>query len=118
MAVACLENRQKLTPASVTVAPKGAAAPADGEVVAGRTTPASSDSSMLFPWLPRSFRAAPGLLHPGPSHLEERLRIHSPEQRHERRHKPGPSGLVAGAQTGAVVTVEVLVEEQVITPVR
>ena len=32
-------------------------------------------------------------------------------------HQPGPAGLVAGAQPGAVVAVEVLVEEDVVAPV-
>src|SRR3954464_6287740 len=32
--------------------------------------------------------------------------------------EPGPAGLVGGAQTGAVVTVEVLVELQVVAPGR
>src|ERR1700730_12921600 len=33
-------------------------------------------------------------------------------------YEPGPSGLVAGAQPGSSVTVKILIEEQVITPVR
>ena len=33
-------------------------------------------------------------------------------------HQPGPAGLVAGAQPCAVVAVEVLVEEDVIPPMR
>ena len=34
------------------------------------------------------------------------------------RDRPGPAGLVAGADAGAVVAVEVLVEQQVVAPVR
>ena len=33
-------------------------------------------------------------------------------------HEPGPAGLVAGAQPRPVVAVEVLVEEDVVAPVR
>ena len=36
----------------------------------------------------------------------------------ERGDEPGPSGLMAGADAGAVVAVEVLVEQQVIPPER
>ena len=36
----------------------------------------------------------------------------------QRRHQAGPAGLVAGAQAGAVVAVEVLVEEEVVAEVR
>src|SRR5215471_7911693 len=34
------------------------------------------------------------------------------------RHQPSPAGLMAGADTGAIVTVEIFVEENQITPVR
>ena len=34
------------------------------------------------------------------------------------RDEGGPAGLMAGAHTGTVITVEVLVEENVIAPVR
>src|SRR5512135_963866 len=33
-------------------------------------------------------------------------------------HEPGPAGLMAGAEPGSVVAVEVFVEEDVIAPVR
>ena len=32
-------------------------------------------------------------------------------------HEPGPAGLMAGAQPGAIVAVEVFVEEDVVAPV-
>src|SRR5689334_18554078 len=40
------------------------------------------------------------------------------EDVHEPRDDAGPAGLVAGAQAGTVVAVEILVEQQVIAPVR
>src|SRR5262245_31808352 len=40
------------------------------------------------------------------------------EYRQRPRDNAGPAGLVAGAEAGAVVAVEVLVEEDVVAPVR
>src|SRR3954453_8410653 len=50
--------------------------------------------------------------------LEYLLRRRCCEQVHHPRDDAGPAGLVARAQAGAVVTVEVLVKEHVIAPVR
>ena len=33
-------------------------------------------------------------------------------------HQPGPAGLVTGPQAGPVIAVEVLVEEDVVAPIR
>src|SRR5262249_10911792 len=55
---------------------------------------------------PDPFRRLEGLL--GGSH----------RQAHERRAGAGPAGLVAGAETRAVVAVKVLVEQHVIAPQR
>ena len=44
--------------------------------------------------------------------------VEPPEQVEQRRDEPGPAGLVAGAEPGAVVAVEVLVEEDQVAPVR
>src|SRR5438128_11171625 len=46
------------------------------------------------------------------------VRILLPALLQELGHEPGPAGLVAGANAGAVVTVEVLVEEDEVAPVR
>ena len=43
---------------------------------------------------------------------------HVPEDLDQRRHDSGPPGLMAGPRAGTVVAVEVLVEEQVVLPVR
>src|SRR3954466_8020046 len=51
-------------------------------------------------------------------HLEHLLRGGRGKQVHEPRDDSGPAGLVAGAQPGAVVAVEVLVEQHVVAPVR
>jgi hypothetical protein len=40
------------------------------------------------------------------------------EQLDQRRDEPRPAGLVRGAQSGAVVAVEVLVEQDEVAPVR
>src|SRR5215469_4363539 len=36
----------------------------------------------------------------------------------QRRHQPGPSGLVTGADAGAIVAVEIFVEQKIVPPVR
>src|SRR5499426_3743748 len=46
------------------------------------------------------------------------VRILLPALQQELGHEPGPAGLVAGADASAVVTVEVLVEEDEVAPVR
>ena len=40
------------------------------------------------------------------------LGVEVPEDLDQRRHNPGPPGLVAGTDAGAVVAVEVLVESR------
>ena len=45
-------------------------------------------------------------------------RVSRREQVHEPGDDAGPAGLVAGAEAGAVVAVEVLVEQQAVAPVR
>src|SRR5215470_5035262 len=52
------------------------------------------------------------------SRREQSLRIDRAVQLDEPGDQPGPSGLMARAETRAVVAVEVLVEQDVITPVR
>ena len=49
---------------------------------------------------------------------EHLLRAGRRKQVHDPGDDAGPSGLMAGAQAGAVVTVEVLVEEEEVAPVR
>ena len=49
--------------------------------------------------------------------LQDTLGIQQAEELDELGHDPGPAGLVAGAQPGAVVAVEVLVEQDVVAPV-
>src|SRR5262245_60187342 len=44
--------------------------------------------------------------------------VEASEELHERRDEPGPSGLMPGPETGAVVAMKVLMEEDVIPPVR
>ncbi len=46
------------------------------------------------------------------------LGVDAPEQVQQRSDQAGPSGLVAGAEAGAVVAVEVLVEQDQVAPVR
>src|SRR5215469_3582426 len=49
--------------------------------------------------------------------FEKGLGIEAPEDLDQRRHQPGPSCLVTGADTGAIVAMEILVEQQMIPPV-
>src|SRR5689334_23128117 len=48
---------------------------------------------------------------------EQNLRLHDGEHLHHEGDDPGPTGLVAGADAGAVVAVEVFVKENVVAPV-
>src|SRR6185503_3534099 len=58
-----------------------------------------------------------GLLHrAAPADLERARRREVREDLHEPRDDAGPSGLMAGAEAGAVVAVEVFVEEDQVTP--
>src|SRR5262249_17352833 len=50
--------------------------------------------------------------------LQELLGGARREQMHASRDHPGPSGLVTRAEAGAIVTMEVLVEQDEIAPVR
>src|SRR3954451_15201280 len=50
--------------------------------------------------------------------FQEALWVHEAVVLHQRGDEAGPAGLVAGTQARAVVAVEVLVEEQVVAPVR
>src|SRR6266850_4905965 len=51
-----------------------------------------------------------------PAALEKLLRRAGPEQVHQTGDDPGPAGLMARADAGSGVAVEVLVEERVVTP--
>src|SRR4051812_17741502 len=51
------------------------------------------------------------------AYLERASGIRKPVELDQRGDEPGPAGLVTGAQPGTVVTVEVLVEEDVVAPV-
>src|SRR5689334_20817680 len=53
-----------------------------------------------------------------PPSLEQALRVRVAEQLDQARDHPRPAGLVTRSETRAVVAVEVLVEEQVVAPVR
>src|SRR6516164_854966 len=44
--------------------------------------------------------------------------LHGCEQVHGPGDEPCPAGLVAGAEAGSVVTVEILVEQEAVAPVR
>src|SRR5262245_21679731 len=60
-------------------------------------------------------RVPPGSPHPRSRRAAASLR---PPLVDQRRHQTGPAGLVAGAEAGAVVAVEVLVKEDQVAPVR
>src|SRR5580704_1634240 len=45
-------------------------------------------------------------------------RVHSAEDLDHLRHQPGPAGLVTGAKTCSIVAVKILVEQNVIVPLR
>ena len=63
----------------------------------------------------RFLRPAKG---PGDAAFKERLSIHPPEYLDQFRNDPGPPGLVAGADARPVIAMEILVEEEVVAPVR
>ena len=46
------------------------------------------------------------------------LGIEMPKDFDQRRHQPGPSGLMAGADACAVVAVEIFVEQKIVPPIR
>src|SRR5215469_16889032 len=75
------------------------------------------DSAVSSPW-----RGSPldTLYSPeggGAAGFEIGLGIEMPEDFDQRRHQPGPSGLMTGADASAVVAMEIFVEQQVIPPV-
>src|SRR4030095_2200973 len=119
MPAACLENTLKFTPPSTTVAPSGPGVPVVRRGAGGPIAFAGSDSSVLFirSSLPlggerrRSLRC-------GSSKLEKVLRFHTREQHHQWRDEPGPPGLMACTEARTVVALEVLVEQEVVAPVR
>ena len=45
------------------------------------------------------------------------LGVEVPENFDQRRDHPGPTGLMTGADAGAVVAVKILVEQQIIPPI-
>ena len=49
-----------------------------------------------------------------PAAFQIALGVEMPEDFDQRRHQPSPSGLMTGADAGAVVAMEILVEQQVI----
>src|SRR5271168_5003862 len=49
---------------------------------------------------------------------EKGLGIEAPKDFDQRRHEPGPSCLMTGADASAIVAVEIFVEQQVIAPIR
>src|SRR5580704_19714465 len=51
-----------------------------------------------------------------PPGFEKGLGVEVPEDFDQRRHEASPAGLMTGADAGAVVAMEVLVEQQIITP--
>src|SRR5271166_1743687 len=52
-----------------------------------------------------------------PAAFQKGLGVEVPEDFDQGRHQPGPSGLMTGADTGAVIPVEILVEQQAVAPV-
>ena len=52
------------------------------------------------------------------SFFEQHLRIQSAIEFDHLRDQPSPAGLMVGAQPGTVVAVEILVELQVVVPMR
>src|ERR1700745_67774 len=53
-----------------------------------------------------------------PAGLEELLCVEAAEQFDQFSHQAGPSGLMTGSETCSIVTVEVLVEQDVVLPLR
>src|SRR6516165_3023870 len=52
-----------------------------------------------------------------PASFQKDLGVEVPKDFDQGGHQPGPSGLMTGAETSAVVPMEVLVEQQIIPPV-
>src|SRR5688572_11858553 len=50
--------------------------------------------------------------------IENLLRRHGCEQMHGAGYETRPAGLMAGTQTGPIVTVEIFVEQEMVAPVR
>src|SRR6516225_4488110 len=53
----------------------------------------------------------------GPTGFEIALCVETAKDFDQRRHEPGPSGLMTGADAGAIVAVKIFVEQQVIPPI-
>src|SRR5262252_4680145 len=118
-AVACFEYTLKFTPPLTTVAPSGAGEPGAVEAPARSGEKAASDSSVVFMILLALLaRLGSRRLRGLASKFHVRLRVDLTEQRDERRHQTRPACLMARAKTRTVVAVEVLVEQDVIAPVR
>src|SRR5262252_7181000 len=54
----------------------------------------------------------------GLAELERLLGRGRREEVHGARNDPGPASLVTGAEAGAIVAVEILVEEEIVAPMR
>src|SRR3954451_4390245 len=102
------------------------------EVSAGLASPspaifrgASQQASLAKHWQAAPLLASPPWCGPGcplaPGHFphfQEALGVQEAVELDGHGDEAGPAGLVARAQPGAVVAVEVLVEEQVLAPLR
>src|SRR5436309_9342780 len=90
------------------------------EAARGLALSRSSPSRKQLPLLPNDTSDAPrGKIGVGPlAELQRALGIDGGEEMHDAGHDSGPARLVAGAEAGAVVAVEVLVEQDAVAPVR
>src|SRR4029077_7400781 len=52
------------------------------------------------------------------ANFQDLLGIHEAVKLNELGHQPSPAGLMAGAESGAIVAMEVFEEEDVVAPVR
>src|SRR4051794_39919647 len=95
---------------STSIASAPAPSSAAGMIAATRCRRVTPATSRARPW--RTGLAIGSSVRP----LRNRRRARG--QRQQERDRPGPAGLVARAQAGPVVTVEVLVERDQVVPVR
>src|SRR5438046_319619 len=113
---ACFEKTLKFTPPDVTSAPSGAARPGGSAGAAGaRDAGPGSGANLLL--IARSVSLRATAARAQSPDLEPGGGVDSAEQTDEGADRAGPAGLMAGAEAGAVVAVEVLVEQHVIAPV-